>query len=128
VSLARDATGEATPKPDASYAVVGRSAPRRDLPAKLTGAAYVTTWRCRDGARPRLRPSYSARLASFDADAVRAAPGVVAVVVNGSFVRICAERRSGGEGARGRPPRALDGRRVDARAGRDPRAVAPDEG
>jgi nicotinate dehydrogenase subunit B len=94
VSLARDATGDATPKPAASYAVVGRSAPRRDLPAKLMGAAYV-----HDMALPGMLhgrvlrpPSYSARLASFDAEAVRAAPGVVAVVVNGSFVGICAER------------------------------------
>ena len=94
VSLARDATGEATPKPAASYAVVGRSAPRHDLPAKLTGAAYVhdVTLPGMVHGRVLRPPSYSARLAGFDADAVRAAPGVVAVVVNGSFVGVCTER------------------------------------
>jgi CO/xanthine dehydrogenase Mo-binding subunit len=94
VSLARDATGEATPKPAASYTVVGRNAPRRDLPAKLTGAAYVHDMVLPGMVHGRVLrpPSYSARLAGFDADAVRAAPGVVAVVVNGSFVGVCAER------------------------------------
>jgi CO/xanthine dehydrogenase Mo-binding subunit len=94
VSLARDATGEATPKPAASYAIVGRSAPRRDLPAKLTGAADVHDMALPGMVHGRVLrpPSYSARLASFDAEAVRAAPGVVAVVANGSFVGICAER------------------------------------
>ena len=94
VSLARDATGDATPKPAASYAVVGRSVSRRDLPAKVTGAAYVHDMTLPGMVHGRVLrpPSYSARLASFDADAVRAAPGVVAVVMNGSFVGICAER------------------------------------
>jgi len=94
VSLARDATGEATPKPATSYSIVGRSAPRRDLPAKLTGAAYVHDMELPGMVHGRVLrpPSYAARLAGFDAEAVRAAPGVVAVVVNGSFVGVCAER------------------------------------
>ena len=94
VSLARDATGDATPKPAAAYSVVGRSAARRDLPAKLTGAAYVHDMVLPGMVHGRVLrpPSYSARLTGFDADAVRAAPGVVAVVVNGSFVGICAAR------------------------------------
>jgi CO/xanthine dehydrogenase Mo-binding subunit len=94
VSLARDATGDATPKPAATYSVVGRSAARRDLPAKLTGAAYVHDMVLPGMVHGRVLrpPSYSARLAGFDADAVRGAPGVVAVVVNGSFVGLCAER------------------------------------
>src|SRR5262245_59886592 len=94
VSLARDATGDATPKPAASYAVIGRSAPRRDLPATLTGAAYVHDMELPGMVHGRVLrpPSYPARLASFDADAVRAAPGVVAVVVNGSFIGVCTER------------------------------------
>jgi nicotinate dehydrogenase subunit B len=37
-------------------------------------------------------PSYSARFAAFDAGAVRAMPGVVAVMVSGNFIGICAER------------------------------------
>jgi CO/xanthine dehydrogenase Mo-binding subunit len=94
VSLARDASGEATPKAATSYAIVGRSAPRRDLPAKLTGAAYVHDMTLPGMVHGRVLrpPSYPARLASFDAETVRAAPGVVAVVVSGRFVGICAER------------------------------------
>ncbi len=41
VSLARDATGTAAPKPRARHRLVGTSAPRRDLPGKLTGGAFV---------------------------------------------------------------------------------------
>ena len=37
-------------------------------------------------------PSYSARLTAFDASAIRAMPGVVAVVVSGNFIGLCAER------------------------------------
>ena len=41
VSLARDATGTAAPKPRARHRLVGTSTPRRDLPSKLTGGAFV---------------------------------------------------------------------------------------
>jgi CO/xanthine dehydrogenase Mo-binding subunit len=94
VSLAREATGDATPKPAARYALRGRSVPRRDLPAKLTGAAYVHDMTLAGMLHGRVLrpPTYSARLAAFDADAVRRSPGVAAVVVNGNFVGVCAER------------------------------------
>ena len=51
VSLARDATGTAPPKPVAAHTVVGKSEPRRDLAAKLSGAGYVHHLDL-----PRLRP------------------------------------------------------------------------
>jgi nicotinate dehydrogenase subunit B len=41
VSLAREAIGDAVPKNFSQYKVVGKSQPRRDLPAKLSGAAYL---------------------------------------------------------------------------------------
>ncbi|HVB69024.1 MAG TPA: molybdopterin cofactor-binding domain-containing protein, partial [Acetobacteraceae bacterium] len=41
VDLVRDADGSAAPKPIGSYRVVGRSVPRRDLPAKVAGAAFI---------------------------------------------------------------------------------------
>ena len=41
VSLAWQATGEAKPKPPAQYSIIGKSIARRDLPAKLSGAAYI---------------------------------------------------------------------------------------
>lgn len=41
VSLARDATGTTAPKPRARHRLVGTNTPRRDLPGKLTGGAFV---------------------------------------------------------------------------------------
>ncbi len=94
VNLARDVTGAMAPKPPAAYSSVGTSVPRRDLRAKLTGAAYV-----HDMALPGMvygrvcrPPSYLARLVRFDEAAVRAMPGVVGVMVSGSFIGITAER------------------------------------
>jgi CO/xanthine dehydrogenase Mo-binding subunit len=94
VDLARDVTGTAIPKSASQHDVVGHSAPRRDLRAKITGAAYV-----HDLVLPGMvfgrvlrPPSYAAMLAAFDAEAVRALPGVVAVVVSGRFIGLSAER------------------------------------
>jgi CO/xanthine dehydrogenase Mo-binding subunit len=94
VDLARDATGEAAPKSSSLYAIVGKRVPRLDLPAKLTGAAYVQDMELPGMLHGRaLRPpTYGSRLESFAAEAVDGLPGVVAVVVDGSFVGICAER------------------------------------
>ncbi len=93
-SLARDATGAATPKTSAQHGLVGKSTPRRDLRAKVTGAAYVHDLELPGMVFGRVLrpPSYSARLAAFDAGAIRAMPGVVAVMVSGNFVGLCAER------------------------------------
>lgn len=42
IDLHREATAKVAPKPPARHTIVGRSAPRRDIPAKVTGgAAYV---------------------------------------------------------------------------------------
>ena len=94
VSLARDATGTVPPKPAAAHRVVGKSIARRDLAAKLSGAAYVHDMELPGMVHGRVLrpPSPNARLEKFDASAVRALPGVVAVVVSGSFVGVCAER------------------------------------
>jgi CO/xanthine dehydrogenase Mo-binding subunit len=94
VDLARDATGAAAPKAPGRHGIVGKSAPRRDIRAKVTGAAYVHDLELPGMVFGRVLrpPSYSARLAAFDADAIRALPGVVAVMVSGEFIAICAER------------------------------------
>jgi nicotinate dehydrogenase subunit B len=67
---------------------------RLDLPAKISGAAFI-----QDMVRPGmlfgrvLRPSHPRdSLASFDVDAIKALPGVVRVVIDGQFVGIVAER------------------------------------
>ena len=94
VDLARDATGAASPKPAARHGVVGTSAPRRDLAAKITGAAYVHDLELPGMVFGRVLrpPSYAARLLSFDAEAMRALPGVFSVTVSGNFVGVTAER------------------------------------
>jgi CO/xanthine dehydrogenase Mo-binding subunit len=94
VSLVRDATGGAEPKSPAQYGLVGKSARRRDLRAKVTGAAYVHDMEIPGMVFGRVLrpPSYSATLAAFDASAIRAMLGVVAVIVSGNFIALCAER------------------------------------
>lgn len=94
VSLARDATGRAKPKPHALHTVVGASAPRRDIPAKVSGAAYVHDMTLPGMAYARVvrPPSYGARLIALDEAEIRAAAGVVALVRSGNFVAVVAER------------------------------------
>src|SRR5205814_1643552 len=53
-------------------------------------------------------PSYGARLEALDAERVRALPGVVALVVDGSFVGVCAAREE-------QALKALDAARAAAR-------------
>ena len=93
--LAREATGEIAPKPASQHTIIGKSAPRRDIPAKVTGVPSFVHDLDPPGvlhgriARP---PSYGARLAAFDEAQVRRLPGVVAVVRDGSFLGVIAER------------------------------------
>lgn len=81
-------------KPD-SYKVVGKSLPRIDIPAKVTGgAAYVHDMRMPGMVHARVvrPPSYGARLREVKVDGVRAMPGVVKVIRNGSYLAVVAER------------------------------------
>jgi len=77
------------------YRVVGTSAPRLDLPDKIAGRPRYL----QDMALPGMlfgrvvRPSYGfARLVFLDDNKVKAMPGVAAVVREGSFVGVLAER------------------------------------
>jgi len=87
--FAPEIEGTATPKPHTAYRVVGRPVPRRDLPAKVSGAGFV-----HDMARPDMlharilrQPSRGARLASLDEAAVRrAGRGEFRIVRVGDFV------------------------------------------
>ncbi|MFS8086802.1 MAG: molybdopterin cofactor-binding domain-containing protein, partial [Acidobacteriota bacterium] len=94
VDLARDVTGTVAAKPPAEYSCVGTSVARRDLRAKLSGAAYVQDMELPGMVHGRIcrPPSYTAKLKRFDAAAVRALPGVVCVMVSGNFIGVCAER------------------------------------
>ncbi len=91
----REATAKARPKTPGARRVIGTSVPRRDIPPKVTGgAAYVQDMRLPGMLFGRVvrPPSYRAKLVALDDAAVRAMPGVVVVVRDGSFVGVAAER------------------------------------
>jgi CO/xanthine dehydrogenase Mo-binding subunit len=93
--LRREATAKSDLRPAASHKVIGKSVPRRDIPAKVTGGvAYVQDMRLPGLLFGRVvrPPSYRAKLRVLDDAAVRAMPGVVAVVRDGSFLAVAAER------------------------------------
>jgi nicotinate dehydrogenase subunit B len=93
--LAREATGEVPPKPAAQHSVIGAAVPRRDIPAKVGGTpSYVHDLDLAGMLHGRVArpPSYGAKLAALEEGDVRAMPGVVALVRDGSFVGVVAER------------------------------------
>jgi nicotinate dehydrogenase subunit B len=86
-----------------SYAIVGQSIPRVDLPAKATGElVYVHDVRLPDMLHGRVvRPPYAGvdagdfvgtSLIAVDEDSVRDIPGLIAVVRIGDFIGVVAER------------------------------------
>ncbi|MBI4192960.1 MAG: xanthine dehydrogenase family protein molybdopterin-binding subunit [Betaproteobacteria bacterium] len=93
--LNREATAAIKPKPAARHTIVGASAARLDIPDKATGAPRFVQDLELPGmlfGRAVRPPSYDAQLTAFDADAVRKLPGVVAVVRDGNFIGVVAER------------------------------------
>ncbi|MCV2488860.1 molybdopterin-dependent oxidoreductase [Geodermatophilus sp. YIM 151500] len=88
-------TGEAPAKDPADHTVVGRSLPRTDLPAKLTGAPAFVSDLALPGqlfGRVVRPPSPGACLLAVDDSAARALPAVVGVVRRGSFLGVVADR------------------------------------
>ncbi len=93
--LHRPATGDWPQKPASAHTVIGQSVPRIDIPPKVRGGAiYVQDMRLPGMLHGRVvrPPSYAATLAGLDEAPVRAMPGVVAVVRDGSFLGVLAER------------------------------------
>ena len=116
-------------KPAAEHRLVGRSVPRRDIPAKATGAfTYVHDVRVEGMLHGRVvRPPYAGldhgpfvgrSLVAVDESSVAHVPGLVAVVVLGDFVGVVAER----EEQAGRAAEALVTRWRGFAPGRDPGA------
>ena len=102
ISLDRDATPGAKPKPIAERALAGQSAQRIDIPDKV----FARRRFIHDTALPGLlhgrvmRPEDSrARLVGLKEDAARAVPGFVAVVRDGSFAGVVCETEAGAEAA-----------------------------
>jgi CO/xanthine dehydrogenase Mo-binding subunit len=95
LNFKREVTVVAKPKPPSQHKVIGKSIARRDFPAKVTGgAAFVQDMRLPGMVFGRVvrPPSYRAQLQSVDEAAVKALPGVVAVMRDGSFLAVAAER------------------------------------
>jgi nicotinate dehydrogenase subunit B len=98
----REVDGSQAPKRPADYTLVGRSIPRLDIPAKVTGgASFVQDLRLPGMLHGRILrpPRYGARLAAVDETAARRLPGVVAVLRDGSFLGLVAEREEQAIGA-----------------------------
>lgn len=89
IDLSQPATGSVPPKKAEAYKVVGRSVPRLDLPAKVSGAAFVHDV-LPPGvlhARTLRQPNPGATLASLDEAAIRrAAKGELQIVREANFV------------------------------------------
>ncbi|MGH6889086.1 MAG: molybdopterin cofactor-binding domain-containing protein [Rhizomicrobium sp.] len=108
-----------------AHRLIGRSLPRIDIPAKLTGgAAFVQDMRLPGMVHARVvrPPGYGARLLSADTDSVSRLPQVLSVTRNGDYLAVVAMReweailaaRALAASARWSEPRALpDQARLD---------------
>lgn len=119
--LDRSATGEASPKAESDYTVVGTDVARLDLPDKLLGRPRYVHDLALDGqlyGRVVRPPSRGATLRDVGTEPTLAMPGVVTVVRDGDFLGVVAEREEVAL-------RAADRLRGDARW--DERPTLPDE-
>ncbi len=95
VSLVRPVDANAKRKPASEQRIVGTSYPRTDIPAKVFGdRVFIHDMRPQGMlfgaiARP---PAYAARVLSVDLAPIKAMPGVVEVVRDGSFLGVIAKR------------------------------------
>lgn len=93
--LDREATASVSPKPAARHTIVGTNVGRLDIPDKVTGTPRFVQDLELPGmlfGRAVRPPSFEAQLISFDAARVSKLPGVVAVVRDGNFIGVVAER------------------------------------
>jgi nicotinate dehydrogenase subunit B len=98
-----EVTPATKPKSPADYHIVGRPAPRLDIPAKVFGVrAFIQDMEVAGLLHGRVvfPPSYGAKLKSADLDAARKVAGVVEVVRDGSFLGIVAESEAAAVKAR----------------------------
>ena len=93
VDLHRAAQVKSPLKDASNYSVIGRSLPRIDIPAKLTGgASYVQDLRLPHMVHARVvrPPAYGARLLSADIAGVQRMAGVLKVLVDGNYLAVIA--------------------------------------
>jgi nicotinate dehydrogenase subunit B len=90
-----EATGAAVPKAPSAYRVVGRAGGRLDVAGLVTGATKFVGDLDEPGmlhARVVRGPSQGARLGAVDLERAAALEGIVAVVRDGDFLAVVAER------------------------------------
>mgnify|MGYP000048556024 CR=1 FL=1 len=93
--LDREASAGAAPKDPAQHVLVGKAVARLDIPDKVTGRPRFVHDMELPGmlfGRVVRAPHWEAQLVSFDAEAIRKLPGVVAVVVDGNYIGVVAAR------------------------------------
>jgi nicotinate dehydrogenase subunit B len=93
--LDREASVNAQPKPAERHRIVGSNMQRLDIPDKVAGKARFVHDMELPGmlfGRVVRPPSPGAQLTGFDAQRVRDLPGVVAVVCDGNFIGVVAQR------------------------------------
>jgi len=94
VDLHRNAQPGVPTKDPHTFKVIGQSLHRVDIPGKVTGAPrYVQDIKLPGMVHARVvrPPSYGATLKSVDVAPVRAMPGVIAVVRDGSYLAVVAD-------------------------------------
>jgi nicotinate dehydrogenase subunit B len=90
-----DAAAGTKLKAPETYHAIGKPFARVDIPAKVTGGeAFVQDMRLPGMVHARVvrPPSYSAKLTGFEEAAVKAMPGVVAVIRDGDFLAVVARQ------------------------------------
>ena len=107
IDLTQKPTGSVAPKPASSYRFVGQSAPRIDMPAKLTGGAFIHDVRPENLLHARMlrQPNPGATLASLDETAIkRAAKGELQIVRDANFVAFVSPTESVAQAAAAAAP------------------------
>ncbi len=93
--LAREASGDVAPKSSALHTIVGSDALRRDFPGKVSGVpSFIQDVELPGMLHGRIArpPGYGARLLALDESEITGMPGVCAVVRDGDFVGVIAQR------------------------------------
>ena len=97
IDLTQPATGRAPRKPPAAYRVVGRALPRIDLPAKISGGAFIHDLAFPGMLHARMlrQPGRGAQLAALDEAAItRAGGGNIQIIRHGNFVALLGENET----------------------------------
>src|SRR5206468_8233936 len=100
--LDRDATAQVAAKPANAHRIVGEAVTRLDLPDKVFGEpCFIHDLELPQMLHGRMLrpPSPDAALIDLDESEVRALPGVVAIVRDGSLVGVLAETEAGADAA-----------------------------